>query len=266
MSVIFRNITRTIYDTTETTKYTATPTSDALTFDLTAAKAFYVGFNSPITTRYFHFSTLNTASVNLTVKYWDGDSWESPEDVVDQTDAFTKSGFISWTNESDWKLQALTPVTDKELFWIKFTVDGNLDAGTKLQSVLNLFCDDNLVKAYYPELISDTRYLPGSNTDYIEQYHAAKDLVCLRLKQDGIIKNEGQILDINEVSVAAVHAFVWILLNPIAVSDGDRERADKAYKDFNHELNKVKLDFDLDESGIIEQSEENQGHVFIKRL
>lgn len=266
MSVINRNITRTILDSTETTASTSTPTTSELAFNIGASSAFYVGYKLPFSTRYFHFSTLNTADVTLTIQYYNGTTWAAPDDIIDGTSAFTANGFISWVNDGSWQASAISPISDKNLYWMKFTVDGDLDAGTKLQAVLNLFCDNNLVKAYYPELISDTRYLPGSNTDFLEQYHAAKDLVVLRLKQDHLIKDEAAIIDINEVAVAAVHAFAWILLNPIAMSEGDRERADKAYKDFNNELNKVKLDLDLDETGIIETNEEDQGHIFIKRF
>ena len=99
----------------------------------------------------------------------------------------------------------------------------------------------------------------------MDQLVAAKDLVALRLKQDDIIQDESQILDINEVAVAAAHATAWIILSPIAVDEGDVNRAKEAFGNFNHELNKVKLDFDYDNSGIIDEPEKNIGNVFIVR-
>ena len=265
MSVINRNITRTILDSTETTLQTRSPSSDTLTFELTSSSKFYVGFNYRFTTRYFHFDTLNTTQRTISVKYWNGTAYAAVEDLIDQTLGFTRSGFISWANLSDWVEYAQSPLSDKELYWIEVTVNDSLDAGTKLQSVLNLFSDDDLVRSYYPELISDARYLPPGRDDFIEQHVAAKDLTVLRLKQDGLIEHEGQIIDINEVAVSAVHAFRWIVLNPIAKDDSDKESADKAYDNFIRELNRVKIDVDFDESGIIEEDEEKAGNIVIIR-
>lgn len=266
MSVVFRNVTRTILDSTETTSYTRTPAADPLTFELTTLSNFYIGFKKPFTTRYFHFSTLNTNVVTVTAEYWNGTTWQAVEDLIDQTNGMTRNGFLSWQNVGDWKEQELTPVDDRELFWIRVKVSDTLDGGTALQSLLNLFCDENLVRAYYPELIDDSRYLPPGRVDFVEQLEAAKNLVVLRLKQDHLIRDESQIIDINEVALSAVHAFAWVVLNPIAVDEGEKERRDKAFTDFNYELNKVKLDLDFDDTGIVEADEENQGNIFFKRI
>jgi hypothetical protein len=99
----------------------------------------------------------------------------------------------------------------------------------------------------------------------MDQLVAAKDLVVLRLKQDDLIRDESEILDINEVAISATHATAWIILNPIAVDDGDVNRAKEAFTHFNAELNKVKLDLDYDNSGIIEEAEKNIGNAFIVR-
>lgn len=266
MPVIDRHVTRTIFNATESTRETRTHNTDALAFVMVnAVDNFYVGFKHPFASRYFNFGTLNATPQTITVKYWDGDSFEVVEDVIDQTAGFTQNGFLSWENKDDWREVAQTPVDDEELFWIQISVSGTMDGGTTLQSLPNLFCDDNLVKVYYPEFLSDSRYLPSNRTDFIEQYEAAKNLVVLRLKQDGIIKDEGDIIDINEVAISTVHAFAWTLLNPIAVDEGDVIRASAAFDNFNRELNKVRLDLDFDNSGIITDRELNEGNVFIKR-
>jgi hypothetical protein len=266
MPVINRNITRTILDSAETTQDTRTPAKDALTFELTAGSKFYVGYNRPFSTRHFHFSTLNATARTVSVKYWDGTQYSAVNDLIDQTLGFTRNGFVSWTNLQDWREHAQTPIDDQErLYWIEITVSGNLDAGTKLQSVLDLYCDEDLVRAYYPEMMADDRYLPPGRDDFVEQLQAAKDLVVLRLKQDKLIRNEGQIIDINEVAISAVHAFAWIVLNPIAKDDGEKEMRDAAYNDFIRELNRVNIDIDWDNTGIIEDEEKDVDVSFIAR-
>lgn len=266
MSLINRNITRTIKNVTEVTSLTQSINSDTVDFALSTSDKFYLGFQKRFTTRYFDFGVLNATQVSVSVKYWDGAAFVAVQDLVDQTDGFTKSGFLSWQVESNqWEKVSQSPIVDKELYWIEITVGADLDAGTTLQSVLNLFTDDEAVRRYYPELITDSRYLPTGRTNFLEQHLAAKDLVVQRLRADHLIKDEGAILDVNQVDIAAIHAFAWVVLNPIARDEGDRLAADTAREDMDRELDRVKLDLDLDESGEIEEAEEAKGNYFLSR-
>lgn len=257
--LINRNVTRTVKNSTESTRETQSPASSTLAFVLTTSDAFYVGFKERFAARYFHLSTVNTNANTLAVTYWDGTTWTAVEDLVDQTIGFTQSGFISWQNDTDWTKKALDPITDVELYWIKIVPGASLSAGTALQAVLNLFCDDSMLRQYYPELISDTRWLPASRTDFLEQYVAAKDLIVQRLKQKGILTDESQILDLNEVAIPATHAAAFIIMFPVLSGDEAQEKARDAEKEMNKALDLVRLDLDLDNSGIIEEAEEESG-------
>lgn len=268
MPAINRNVTRTIKVSTETTRQTQSVSGTTLAFNLLTTEKFYVGFYKPFTTRYFSFSTANATAVTVTAKYWDGTTYRVVEDLVDQTVGFTQSGFISWENLSGWEKKAQTGVADEELYWMEFSVGTNLDAGCTLQSVVNIFCDSTMLREYYPELVSDTSYLPPGRTDFMEQFVAAKNRVVQRLKKDGIIEDESQIIDINEVAVAATHATAYVILSGLAVLAGDeasQKRADMALDAMNQELNEVKLDLDLDDSGIIEDDEKEVGNTVLTR-
>lgn len=265
MSSIRRNIIRTVLNSTEKTAYTDTVVSDALAFNLLTTDSFYIGHQKPFASRYFLMGVVNTVPSVVSVKYWNGTTWAAVDDLIDQTAGFTKTGFMAWLNEEDWKSQFLASVPDVELYWIKVTVGTNLSATTTLQAVLNLFADDILLRTYYPEIATDTRYLPPGRTDFMEQYVAAKDYVVTRLKQNRVITDESQIIDVNEVAVVATHFAAWMILRPIAESDADQKRVDKIFNDANFELGKVKIDIDQDNDGIIDVQEENSGDVFIAR-
>src|SRR5688572_3940666 len=201
--MIRRNVTRTIKGSTETTFQTGTPATDTIAFALTTADKFYVGFKRPFGCRYFKMGVANTNAATLTVKFWDGSAWTAVEDLADQTSGFTTSGFISWRNPGDWEAKALTPISDVELYWLEFTVSANLSATATLQAVLNLFCDDFTMRAYYPSIAGGTRYLPTGRTDFLEQYLAAKDMVVTRLRELRAITDEHQVLDPTSVAIAA---------------------------------------------------------------
>lgn len=265
MSLIRRNITRCIKNATEVTNATDTPSSVTTTFVQQTTDAFYIGYRKPFASRHFQLGTVNSQAATLALTYWNGSAWVAVEDLVDQTIGFTQSGFIAWQNPGNWAPYALTPITDVELYWIRIKTSANLSAGTTLASVLNLFCDDMGLQTYYPELLSDVRWLPSGAANFLAQYVAAKDMVVTRLKQDDIINDESQILDVNEVALAAVHAAAWCIINPIARSEEDREMSKTCFADFTRELNRVKFDFDLDDSGKITEAEQGNGNVYSAR-
>lgn len=268
MSAINRNVTRTIKNTTESTYQTQSPSASTLAFNLTTSDAFYIGFKKPFTTRYFQLGTANVSQVTLSIKYWNGTAYTAVEDVIDQTLGLTQSGFISWENLTDWEKVAQTGVADEELYWIKLTVGSSLDAGCTLQSVLNLFCDATMLREYYPELVSDTSYLPPGRSDFMEQFVAGKNRVVQRLKKDKVIEDESQIVDINEVAIAAVHASAYAILIGLATLAGDevsQNRAQMALDSMNQELDSQPLDLDVDDSGIIEDDEKQVGSVVLTR-
>lgn len=265
MSLIRRNTTRTIKNATETTRQTDTPSDDSVPFNLETTDKFYIGFKKPFASRYFHFSHLNETTLAIAVKYWNGSSFVPVEDLIDQTVGFTQNGFISWVNPGDWKAKAQAPASDVELYWVELTVSDNMTDESALQAVLNLFCDDTLLRAHYPELVSDERWLPEGRTDFLEQYVAAKDLVILRLKKDKIIRDENQIVDVNEVALAATHAAAYIIMYPISRSEDDRESVAACLDAMNKALNLVPLDLDVNDDGKIDAAEENIGQIFRAR-
>lgn len=266
MSLIRRNPTRVAKNSTDITAKTDTPSSDTVSLALTSASdKLYLGFRNPFASRYFYFSALNTNACTLTVKYWNGSSFAAVEDLVDQTEGFTKNGFIAWQNLSDWQSKKAAPWANVDLFWIEITVSADLSVGTTLQAVLNIFCDDTVLSTIAPELVSDTRYLPSGQTTFLAQYQTAADMVVNRLKADGIIDDEDQLIDVNEVSLAAGYYAGYVILFPIARDDDDRARAKSFIDTGNKLLNKVRLDIDYNNSGEVEDDEKEAGNVFLAR-
>ena len=256
--MIRRNLTRTVKGGVETTHITGTPATDTLAFVLATSDKFYLGFKKPFACRYFALATANVNTSVLSAKYWNGTAWVAVDDLVDQTDGFTKSGFVSWTNPGDWEKTTVSPVADVELYWLELAVSANLSAGTALQAVLNLFCDDFLMRAYYPSIAGGTRYLPTGRTDFLEQYVAAKDMVVTRLRELRAIDDESQILDVTSVATAAVHAAAYIVLFPRTKNLEQREKAAEILEAFNAEVKNVRVDFDVDNSGVIDEVTEDE--------
>jgi len=257
--MINRNISRVVFDDVEITKSTQNLVASPAGFVLTTAKALYIGARDKFAQRYIEMGTANTNAATLTVKYWDGAAWTAVDDLVDETVGCTTNGFISWKNKTNWQVTTVTGIdTDIELYWIQVTTSADFSAGTTLQLVSNIFCDLALLRMYYPEIATDTRFLPSGRTTFIEQFKAAKDLVVLRLRQRRVIEEEGQIIDVPAVSIAAVHATAYIILNPIATSEGFEKLRDTALKAFENEIDKINFDVDEDEDGVQDDSERRE--------
>ena len=174
-----------------------------------------------------------------------------------QTIGYTRNGFISWVNRNDWKKSVISPIAE-ELFWIKLTVNIGLSFTTKLKAITNIFCDDDLLRSLYPELIADIRYLPPGRTNFIDQYIMAKDFVVTRLTQKKVIMDESQIIDINQVAISAAHAAAMIILTPIAKSEQSLALLARARDNFEGWLSEVNLGIDENEDGIISEQEKQQ--------
>ena len=99
----------------------------------------------------------------------------------------------------------------------------------------------------------------------LEQFQAASDMVTTRLKQDGIITDENQIIDVNEVALAAVHFAAHIIYYPVTRNDDEDTRAHKAEAKGNKELNRIKLDLDTNSDGVMDDAEKESGNYFLAR-
>lgn len=260
--MINRRVTRVVLNTSEVTSLVASPNSPDYVLPLTTTDALYIGFQGPFAARYLQVGAVNTEQAELSVQYWNG-SWTDVDDLVDQTSTggstLGKSGFISWQNKGDWKASSQAGVDlDVELYWVKITVDNDLSLTTALKSVLNIYSDDALLSAYFPELVSDTNYLPSGKTNFLDQHIAAKDLVVLRLKQRKLIDSESQIIDPNDVAIASVYAAAMLVLQPIATSEASKDLLLMARTGFDQEISKVSFAVDANKDGVIDEEERDQ--------
>lgn len=261
--MINRRVTRVILNSTEITDRLAQPNGANYVLALQTSDALYVGYHGKFSSRYFQVGVGNAVVSSVSVTYWDGSNWTAVDDIVDQTQVagatLGQSGFISWVNKDNWVARSLTGIdSDVELYWVKLTVSVNLSGTTALKSVLNVYSDNVLLSAYFPELVSDTNYLPPGASNFLAQHVAAKDLVVLRLKQRKAIQSDSQIIDANEVAVAATYACAKLILQPIATSEAARVLYDMASKGFDDEIGRVQFSVDENEDGLITDAERGQ--------
>ena len=261
--MINRRVTRVVLNSTEVTSKLTTPNAADYVPVLTTSDALYLGYVGKFASRYVQVSIANAVVSALTVEYWDGTAWVAVDDLIDQTAVggatLAQSGFISWVNKDNWAESSLAGVdVDVQMFWVRIKVSVNLTPTASIKSILNLFSDDALLRGYFPELVSDTNYLPSGKSNFLDQHVSAKDLVVLRLKQRKLISHESQILEPNDVAVAATYAAAMLILQPIATSEAVKSLLAIAQAGFDNEISKVDFAIDADQDGTVSEQEREQ--------
>ena len=258
--MINRRVLRVLKNSTEITGFLTTPNGANYDLALADTDALYLGYHGPFACRYFQVGVGHNVISALSVEYWNGSAWAAVDDLVDQTsvggDTLSQSGFISWVNKSDWVKSTQTGLdADVSLYWVRIKVSVSLGNSFRLKSILNIYSDDTLLSAYFPELVSDANYLPSGKTNFLDQHVAAKDLVVLRLKQRKMIDDESQIIDPNDVAIASVYAAAKLILQPIATSEDSKTLLVMAAGGFDAEIGKVSFSVDQDGDGIVSELE-----------
>lgn len=225
----------------------------------------YVGFEKPINVFYVEFSVPQTDNLTLTGKYYNGTAWTAMDGFYDDTDGFTRSGFVRWnrgqTNE------AATTVNSTELYWYQFELDNDVSPDMKIKGLNIVFSDDQDLKR---ELFEISKYLPSGETSHILSHVAARDEIIQNLNVLGKKKQRAaddwwenisafDLLDISEVKLASTYLTLSKILFSVS-DDIDDIYAAKAQKYREMGMNLVtnmRLKVDVDDDGIYDRSENN---------
>jgi hypothetical protein len=247
---------RVIFDGSDITRDVESLNGSAVGTVVSDSAFLYIGHPFKFGSRYIKIGTANETPRTFSLDQYDGSQWNSVEDFTDQTDALTQSGFISWVSRNDWAKVELAPLSDRELFWVRISADAALSGGSTIEGIANLFSDDDELRAWYPELVSDSRFFPTGRTDFLEQHRAAKDMVVARLIDRNVIQYEGQVLDVSRYTMAAVHACAYLILAPIATGDAMIELRDEAFRRFQREIARRAEGIDLTQDGQLSDAEQ----------
>lgn len=103
----------------------------------------YVGSHLPFRGCRVDVGNTNSNASVLTVKYWDGNSWEDISDTDGTTSGgatFAQDGLVTWTIPADWAITTLIASADSalppigvgvntpDLYWTRWEVSAALDA------------------------------------------------------------------------------------------------------------------------------------------
>ncbi len=249
---------------------------------VTAEDAIYIGSLVPFNHLYFKLgATVNANAANMTIQTWNGTEFKDVVDIQDETDTgvpLAQSGHITWTPNrlEKWhrehtedngieKITGLGSVTVYDNYWLKVTFDADLSASLEIEWLGQLFSDDEMLGAEFPDLVRSnvlTSFQAGK-TDWQEQHVKASELIIQDLVRRGVIFEKGQILDRDKLALASVSKCAEIIFS--AFGDDYAEDKIRARNEYEKRVDLSVFHQDKDDDGIIDRHEIGSRTGFLNR-
>lgn len=209
----------------------------------------YIGTRLPFNHIYFKMESAQIVTPVMKVEYYTGQSWQEVVEVLDETEGFTKSGFIQFTpnrgsswsqvtvGESNSPISGLGSKVIYDLYWIKLSFDADL-VDVDLGWVGSLFSNDTDLGTEYPDLVRATTLtsFKVGKTNWEEQHARAASILIDDLVNKGIILGKEQILDWREFTNASICKVAELAFN--AFGDDYIDNTVNARKEYNERLSK----------------------------
>lgn len=207
----------------------------------------YIGSDLPFNHRYFNVSVVNDVASVASVEIWNGTSWVSAVDVIDQTSVagktLARSGIISWTLDRNgfWGQESttedvtgLTSLKIYDFYWVRLSFSADLKATTALRYVGHKFADDDDLRAQYPDLLSSSLLdaFETGKTTWVDQHIVAAEEIIRYIRKKKIAWNRNQILNWDQFNMAAVHKVAEIIMTAFGEDYSEqRKLAESKYKE-----------------------------------
>ncbi len=207
----------------------------------------YIGQRFPFNSFYSKSGVVNEEAAALSIDLWDGNEWIGAAEVIDETDAFSASGYITFTPKKNeqWVADDTQDTNAKEIitglgdliiydnYWCRISTSVNLTAGTTLQWVGNLFSNDDDLGSEYTELLNSNLMaaIESGKTGYEEQHVKAASILISDLVSRKVIDNSAQILErdiLIDMAVTKCAELIFRLLGDDYTDD--RESTRKEYE------------------------------------
>jgi hypothetical protein len=153
--------------------YTANPVG----LELGDTHHLYVGYYKPFKQFFIELSVANTNANNLAFEYWNGSAWTTLE-VIDESEGFTKSGFVVFVRPNDW---AENTVNGDANFYIRIQPSVSHSVGTIVDGLGVLFSNDLDLIGIKENIVSKL----NSGDSWVGKHEAARKYIIQKLRNGG---------------------------------------------------------------------------------
>lgn len=216
--------------------------SDTLSFQIVAAEDYlYVGQYYPFNNLFFEVGSVVNAVASLaTVQYWDGTTWRTAVDVLDQTKAsgasMARNGVIQWSPNQDYQWSAVQDTSDTgsptelqtltiyDLYWVRIKWSANFTASTVLKNIGYAFTTTQTLYSLDSEMNQYLVAWGGSTkTNWDEQIMVASQQMVADLRARGFVAGAGNIIRFDDVFLPCAYLTLSLIYQPLGSAFNDRK-------------------------------------------
>lgn len=224
----------------------------------------YIGYEKPINALYVEMLVPDAYETELSLKYFNGSTWEDTSTLSDETIGFSRSGFIQW--ERNQLHETATTVDSVEAFWYKINVAQTLHSTTSLYGISLLFSDDQCLLEEFPRITDDSFYVNQSDKRHTYSHVAVRNEIIQKFRNkdyfiighDGVQRpiNHWDLLNIDEVKQGAKYLVLSkIFLNASDSSEDNYAQKSALYHAQGQEaLQLIRLSTDVQDNGLKQTS------------
>lgn len=190
---------------------------------------FYIGQQYPFNSFYIQVGTANTNSSVMSIEHWNGKSWASCVDVLDETATSGKtistSGIVRFntTKLNPWNIvqetnddpmAALSSLYIYNNYWIRLKVSVTLSALTSITKIGYCLTNATLLSQLDADINEYLTSWATGKSNWLDQMFLASQHVVIELKQKNLINSHAQILQIDDEIKLLVAYRTLLLIYP----------------------------------------------------
>lgn len=197
--------------------------NQAIDYSATNAGSIEIGYYKPISDLFIDFKEFNLTEETISLYYFA--PTQTQIDLTDETENFTKSGFLSWDRT------AIEPVkttrNGHELYWYKMEFSGDFEV--QMTGLDLVFSNDNDLVDEYPTIMDN---LPQGEISFIRFHKAARDKILTEINNLNIRKvtniynrrriNQFDIMDINEIRAVSKYTTIGLIYKSLSDAVDDK--------------------------------------------
>lgn len=237
----------------------------------------YIGSRLPFNSLFFKIVTENENPANMYIEVFDGEEWEFVNEIIDETGAFKKSGYVTFTPDRDagWTMNdtntngstipGLESVKIYDKFWIRISFDAELSEDVSISWIGHLFADDLDLGSEYPDLVKTSvkTAFKANKTSWEEQLVRASEIIIEDLLINRNILDSSQILDRYDYRSACIQKAAEIIFN--AFGDDFVDQKQRAREEYQRRLSIPTKKIDLNANGVEEVFEGRNTQGWLSR-
>lgn len=208
----------------------------------------YIGSRLPFNSLYFKVSDKNNLASIMQVEVFDGTSWEFVNELIDETNAFKNSGYITFTPDRDsgWSMEdtnsggnlvpGLESIKIYDRFWMRISFTSDLTDKVSLSWVGHIFIDDSELGAEYPDLVKTSvkQAFKAAKQNWEEQIVRASEIIIEDLMINRVFQDSSQILNRYDYKSACIQKTAEIIFN--AFGDDFIDQKQRAREEYQRRL------------------------------